>query len=258
MTIWPRQTNTTAGPGKRYADEAGTPPFAALDDILCKTRHLLIDFDGPICSLFAGTPTAPIADRLRAVIMRKEVLIPRDIENTADWFEILAYAVSVGPGVGLAVEAALTELETEAVASASPTPYIEDVMAACRESGRAIAVISNNSAGAVRSYLNAHDLAGHISAVAARTGPDPTILKPSPHLVREAASALGESQSTCTVVGDSQSDIQSARAAGALSIGYARTNADADYLADAGADAVILTLADLALRLRARPADWEV
>jgi phosphoglycolate phosphatase-like HAD superfamily hydrolase len=60
------------------------------------------------------------------------------------------------------------------------------------------------------------------------------------------------------VVGDSQSDIQAAHSAGAPSIGYAKTSADADHLAAAGADAVILSLADLALRLRARTADPEL
>jgi phosphoglycolate phosphatase len=134
-------------------------PFAALDDILRRTRYLLIDFDGPVCSLFAGTPTASVADDLRAVITRKEVSLPAAIGNTTDWFEILAYAASVGPDVGASVEAALTELETKAVTTASPTPYIQDVIAACRESGRGVAVISNNSASAVRAYLNAHDLA---------------------------------------------------------------------------------------------------
>ena len=80
-------------------------PFATLDDVLRQTWHLLIDFDGPICSLFAGTTTASVADRLRAVIMRREGPLPTAIENTADWFEIFAYAASVGPDVGASVEA---------------------------------------------------------------------------------------------------------------------------------------------------------
>jgi phosphoglycolate phosphatase len=233
-------------------------PFAALDNILRRTRYLLIDFDGPICSLFAGTPTAPVADDLRAVIVRREVPLPAAIENTTDWFKILAYATSVGPDVGASVEAALTELETKAVTTAAPTPYIQDVIAACHQSGRVVAVISNNSASAVRAYLDTHDLASQVSAIAARTRPDPAILKPSPHLIKEAASALGTSQSTCAVVGDSQSDIQAAHSAGALSIGYAKTSADADDLAAAGAGAVILSLAELALQLRARAVDLEL
>jgi beta-phosphoglucomutase-like phosphatase (HAD superfamily) len=88
----------------------------------------------------------------------------------------------------------------EAVRTASPTPHIHDVVAACHESGRAIAVISNNSASAVCTYLDIHPLAGQISAIAARTEPDPTLLKPSPYLVKQAASALGASHSTCTLV----------------------------------------------------------
>ena len=127
-------------------------------------------------------------------------------------------------------------------------------MSRVRTRGRSI---SNNSSSAVRAYLDAHDLASQISAIAARTEPDPTILKPSPYLIKEAASTLGASRSTCTVVGDSQTDIQAARAAGALSIGYAKTPADADHLAAAGAGTLIRSLADLALRLRVRVADWE-
>jgi hypothetical protein len=33
---------------------SGRAPFAALDDILSQTQHLLISFDGPVCLLFAG------------------------------------------------------------------------------------------------------------------------------------------------------------------------------------------------------------
>jgi hypothetical protein len=79
-------------------------PFAVLDDILRRTQHLLIDFDGPVCSLFAGTPTAPIAERPRAVIIRKDLPLTAAIEHTTGWFEILTYAASLGPGVAANVE----------------------------------------------------------------------------------------------------------------------------------------------------------
>ena len=42
-----------------------TPAASDLDTILARTRHLLLDFDGPICSIFAGLPAATVADRLR-------------------------------------------------------------------------------------------------------------------------------------------------------------------------------------------------
>jgi phosphoglycolate phosphatase-like HAD superfamily hydrolase len=57
------------------------------------------------------------------------------------------------------------------------------------------------------------------------------------------------------VVGDSPSDIQTARAAGARIIGYATAVADAEHLANVGAEAILFSMADLVLRLRARVLD---
>lgn len=227
-------------------------PFAALDEILNKTRHLLIDFDGPICSLFAGTPTAPVADRLREVITTADVPIPPAITNTADWFEILAYAAEVSPELAASVEAELSALEYSAVATAEPTPYVRDVLTACHESGRSVAVISNNSLTAVRAYLDAHELDHQVHVVAARTTPNVKVLKPSPDLIYQATEALGSVPVACAVVGDLPSDVEAAHSAGASSVGYAKTPRDAERLAGANAGAVITSMVNLALRLRAR------
>lgn len=227
-------------------------PYAALDDILNQARHLLIDFDGPICSLFAGTPTAPIAGRLRKAITQQGVHLPLSIEGTGNWFEIFTFAASVSADLAARIESELTELECSAVPTAAPTPHVNDVISACRDSARSVAVISNNSEKAVRAYLAAHDLDNQIDLIAARISCDPALLKPSPYLIEQAASKLGTSASACVVVGDSPADVESARSAGALSIGYARTSADLECLTAAGADATIFSMADLALRLRAR------
>ncbi len=231
----------------------GAPPFAALDDILSQTRHLLLDFDGPVCSLFAGTPTAPIADRLRKVLTQQGAELPQAIQETADWFEILSFAVSISPALAAQVESELTEAELSAVSTAAPTAYVHEVVSSCRESGRSIAVVSNNSARAVDSYLTRHGLDQQFGLVVARTGPDPSILKPSPHLIEQAASALDAVPSACSLIGDSPADIESARLAGAHSIGYARTPDKRERLDAVGAGAIVATMADLALRLRARP-----
>ena len=79
----------------------------------------------------------------------------------------------------------------------------------------------------------------------------PTVLKPSPHLIYWAAEALGSASVACAVIGDLPSDIDAAHSAGARSIGYAKTPHDAHRLADANADAIIASMANLALRLRA-------
>ena len=236
----------------------GRAPFAALDDILNQARHLLIDFDGPICSLFAGTPTAPIADRLREAIIQQGVHLPQVVEDTGNWFEIFSFAASVSVDLAARVESELTEVECAAAATAAPTPYVNEVITACHDSARSVAVISNNSEKAIRAYLAAHDLDSQIDLIAARTSPDPAILKPSPYLIDQAATKLGTSASACVVVGDSPADIESARRAGALSIGYTRASSDRERLTIAGADAIILSMADLALRLRARVANPEL
>ncbi|HEV2927302.1 MAG TPA: HAD hydrolase-like protein [Propionibacteriaceae bacterium] len=66
----------------------------------------------------------------------------------------------------------------------------------------------------------AHHLAEHVDVVVGRTKPDPRFLQPHPHLVLRALGALGGDPATSSF-GDSTSDIQSAKAAGTRSVGYA-------------------------------------
>jgi phosphoglycolate phosphatase len=231
----------------------GPSSSTGLDDILAHARHLLIDFDGTLCSLFAGTSTAHVADRLRKAAAQEDASLPADLARSHDWFAILTYAFSVSPEWGARVADELTEIESGALTTAVPMAYAHDALTACRESGRSVAVISNNSEQVVRTYLAAHDLDRLVSVVAARTGPDPAVLKPSSYLIEHTCIQLGAVPAACAVLGDQASDVQAARAAGARSIGYAATPPDARHLADAGADAIITSLADLTLRLRARP-----
>jgi beta-phosphoglucomutase-like phosphatase (HAD superfamily) len=225
-------------------------PVDALDRVLARTCVLLIDFDGPVCSLFAGTPTAPIAAQLRTTLTRAGVALPAAIRDTGNWFEIFAFAAITGPALGRHVESELAALEAAAAHAAAPTPDLADVLSACHESGRQVAIVSNNSAHAVRIYLDIHQLTGQIGAVAARTGHDPALLKPSSYLIKRAASELGTVPSACALIGDSPSDIAAARSARASSIGYAATSAGTRQLVAAGADAIITSMADLAARIR--------
>jgi phosphoglycolate phosphatase len=232
---------------------SGRAPFAALDDILSQTRHLLISFDGPICSLFTTTAAARVADSLREVLAQDGVRVPSAIEQSGSWLEILSYAASVSSGQAARVESELTAMECAAVTTAAPTPYVNDVLTASHDSARPVAIISNHSAAAVRAYLILHDLNGQIRLTVARTGPDAAVLKPRPNLIELAVTELGTQSQDCVLVGGSVTDIQAAHAAGVNSIGYARTRRDADDLADAGAGTIIVSMADLALRLRAHP-----
>ena len=126
------------------------------------------------------------------------------------------------------------------------------VVTACQDSGRSVSVVSNNSARAVHAYLARHGLDDRVGLVVARTSHDPALLKPSPHLITQAVEALDAEPGECTLVGDSVTDIQGARLAGAHSIGYANKPDKRERLAVAGAGVIINSLADLALKIRAR------
>ncbi len=233
------------------------PAASDLDTILARTRHLLLDFDGPICSIFAGLPAATVADRLRK-LFGNHAQMPDDIASTPDPLEVFAYAATISEDLAARVETEMTDLELAAVATAAPTPYVHEVVTACQNSGRSVAVVSNNSARAVHSYLARHGLDDRISLVVARTHHDPALLKPSPHLITQAVGALDAEPDECTLVGDSVTDIQGARLASVQSIGYANEPGKREHFTTAGADAIINSLADLALRLRARVANPEL
>ena len=145
----------------------------------------------------------------------------------------------------------MTSLEVAAVATAKPTPYVHDVLAACRESGRAVAVVSNNSGRAVQLYLTRHGLDDRTGPVFARTSHDPALLKPSPHLIDKAIQALHADPAATALVGDSITDIEGSHLAGIDSIGYANKPGKYERMIAAGAGAVINSLADLALGIRA-------
>ena len=226
---------------------------AALLDIVTTTHHLLLDFDGPICDVYAGLPAATVADRLRKLFADEARRLPDNVARSDDPLEVFAYAATIDPGLAARVEAELTSLEETAVATAKPAAYVHEVVTSCRESGRSVSVVSNNSERAVNSYLAQHGLDDRIDLVVARTSHDAALLKPNPHLIEKALDALKAEPAACAFVGDSTTDIQAARLIGVPSIGYANRPGKHNLLAHVGANTVVSSLSDLVLVLRARP-----
>jgi HAD superfamily hydrolase (TIGR01549 family) len=222
--------------------------YAALHAIIARTRWLLLDFDGPICSIFAGLPAPTVAAQLRKLLPGD---LPEEIANTPDPIEVFTYSATVSEELAARVEAEMTDLELAAVPTADPTPYVHEVLASARESGRTVAVVSNNSPRAVNAYLARHDLSDGIGLVVARTSNDPALLKPSPHLIKEAVSDLNADPVSTALVGDSFTDIEAARSANVASIGYANKPGKREGMNQLNAGAVIASMADLALSLRA-------
>ena len=220
----------------------------ALGAIIARTRYLLLDFDGPICSIYAGLPASTVAEKLRKLFTGP---LPDVIANTSDPIEVFIYSATISDEMAARVEAEMADLEVAAVPTAEPTPYVHEVIASARESGRIIGVVSNNGPRAVNAYLERHDLSDGVRLVVARSSHDPELLKPSPHLIDEAVRGLQADPERSTLVGDSFTDIEAARRADVSSIGYANKPGKHERMIQLGAGAVITSMAHLALMLRA-------
>ena len=122
---------------------------------------------------------------------------------------------------------------------ATPTaPYIYEVFTACRDSGRSVVVISPKTEIHVPNYPDTHDLFEPIAVIAIS--------------VADAIKFLELTPADCLLITSSPADIQAADTSGVPSIGYANTEDSADLLFEAGASAIVYSMADLTLRLRAR------
>jgi HAD superfamily hydrolase (TIGR01549 family) len=204
------------------ADQVPVDDPEVLRRILANTEALLLDFDGPICSIFAGFPAHLVAHQLRGVLSDGgHANIPPEVEKTDDPFDVFNYAATLGENEARYVEAALRAHEVEAAVTAEPTPGAHDLLRAWYATGRRLAIVSNNSVAAVTTYLNLHDLTALVTCVSARTEANPDLLKPASHLVDQAMALLAIRSKRCTLIGDSSSDIEAAERAGVMSIGYA-------------------------------------
>jgi phosphoglycolate phosphatase len=222
-------------------------------------RVLLLDFDGPICDIFAGYPAPKIAEELRDLIAARGHAVAPVLAGEQDPLQVLRvvarlYADDVTEEVADAFRAA----ELAAVETAQPTPGAADVLEAAISTGRLLSVVSNNSREAVTKYLDARGLSRYFERVVGRyDGMSPALLKPSPHLVELAVVGLDIALETTALVGDSTTDIEAAQAARMLSVGYANKTGKRRAFAEGGATAVIDSMADLATALREAPYDGE-
>lgn len=228
------------------ADRVPVDDPEALRRILATTNALLLDFDGPICAIFANLPAHHIADQLRGVLADGgHTGLPAEVEKTDDPFDVLTYAATLGADEARYIEAALRAHEVEAAATAPPTPGAHDLIHAWHATGRALAIVSNNSRAAVNAYLRSHDLTAQVHVVSARTEPDPALLKPSPHLIERASTALAIPPAECTLIGDSLTDLHAAHAAHSHAIGYANKPGKAHLFATEHPDAITTSITAL-------------
>jgi HAD superfamily hydrolase (TIGR01549 family) len=229
-----------------------------LAELLSQARHLLIDFDGPICSVFARHSAAVVADELREVIRRRcgGTLPPELAELHGDPLRLLTDVAALGNDelTGKLAEAC-REAEVTAVKSATATPHAADVLRAASAAGYRVTVVSNNATEAIGDYTRLHGLSPYVDGVAARfDGMDPRLLKPHPFLLERALASTDSPHVSAVFIGDSVTDIEAGRAAGIPTIGYANKPGKHQRLAAAGAEVVIESMQVLAAEIRSTTA----
>ena len=225
----------------------------SLRQIISGTRHLLLDFDGPVCSIFAGTPAPDVARRLREALQVMDYRLPGHAQADTDPLEVFREAAKISPDAAATAQQLLTSFEVRAVPTARPTRGSADlIITACR-TGRTVTIVSNNSGAAIAAYLDDHRLTGYIKGIVARDDHDPERMKPDPYRVRQAVGILGAENTECTLVGDSLADVMAGHLAGVAVIGYADKPSKIEALTDAQAAAVTTDLAEISTALRDTP-----
>ncbi|MFD4905105.1 HAD family hydrolase [Kitasatospora purpeofusca] len=214
----------------------GNPPLLA--DVLRPVTHVLLDFDGPVCGVFAGLPAPEVARRLR-------LALPDTGQDQAvgtaetDPLALLRLVTDAHPELTASTDAALTALEVEAVRTARPNPGGESVLRSCAATGRRVSIVSNNSGAAISQYLADHGLSGLVAGIFGRVPGDPSSMKPSPLLLLDAMQAAATKPEHCVFVGDAARDVEAGEAAGVRTIGYANKPGKYAKLAAAGAVMIV-------------------
>jgi HAD superfamily hydrolase (TIGR01509 family) len=229
--------------------------LVSVTQLLAGTGPILVDFDGPMCRLFAGYPASVIAHELRDMLIAGGITVPPPIADESDPLEVLRWTAQLGHDrLARQIEEALCAAELAAAATAEPTHFATEAIVAAHATHRPVAVVSNNSQAAIEAYLASHGLNDYVGPIVGRDRCEPGKMKPHPEPIVRAVHTLDVEPASVVLIGDSASDILAARAARVRSIGYANRPTKSQLLTDAGADAVVRSMADIARALRATPA----
>jgi beta-phosphoglucomutase-like phosphatase (HAD superfamily) len=214
--------------------------------IVARKKHLLMDFDGPICAVFGSVSAPRVADALVRLLARRGVSAPPEVATAKDPFDVLHFGATL-PDVdhARAVEAEMRRLEVLAVATAPPAPESTATLRILSDYGLLVSIVSNNSDAAVRAYLTRHGLDDIVTDVSSRSDADTSHLKPAPFLLVQAMHNLGTRPDECVMVGDSPSDMQAAHRAGVAAIAYANKPGKAEILSRHSPEALIDRVGDL-------------
>ncbi|MFE9021942.1 HAD family hydrolase [Streptomyces sp. NPDC007808] len=225
--------------------ETETDPHR-LRELIAGARIVLWDFDGPICRLFAGHSAERVATDLVEWLERRGLpgLLSEDERESLDPHVVLRAVDRRRPGSDLVaeLEERLTQEELRATSSAMPTAYADPLIRTWTAVGSRLAIATNNSPRVVRTYLDGRGLLPCFSPHVYGRTQNLHQLKPDPHCLNRALSAMGAAPSSALMIGDTPSDFIAADRAGVPFLGYARNPRKEKLLREAGATSVVDSL----------------
>jgi phosphoglycolate phosphatase len=140
----------------------------------------------------------------------------------------------------------IEKLELAGVDRAQPLEGAIEILAALKESGAAIAIVTSNSSKTVQRWFDKH--AG--ASIDAIVGRDTLLgLKPAPDMLIRALESFSVDRSDGAFVGDSDADIRAAQRCGVRFYGIAPTDNARHRLLAAGATEIFGSPAALAIHL---------
>lgn len=214
-----------------------TDRTVALRAILGSTELVLLDFDGPLCDVFAGFPAPDVARHLE--------FISGESFETDDPLEVLRGAARRRIGALRTVEDALIAAEVRAVACSASVGEGVEFLRSCLARKMKVGIVSNNSADAVHVFLDVHGLSGDVTPVVGRALRHPELMKPNPWPMETALAMANVPARSAVYVGDSLSDIEVANAVPMPCVAYANKIGKRKLFEGAGAMIIIDSMSEL-------------
>jgi HAD superfamily hydrolase (TIGR01509 family) len=143
--------------------------------------------------------------------------------------------------------AIIEKYELRGAVRAAPLPGAAQLLRTLDATGATVAIVTSNSSRTVRRWLNRTRLAARVRFIVGRDSLFP--LKPSPVMLRCALARADALPEAASFVGDSEADVDAARAAGVRFYAVARSAAARDRLLAAGASRIFASPAALAIYL---------
>ncbi|XVQ10919.1 HAD family hydrolase [Spirillospora sp. CA-255316] len=220
--------------------------MTSLGTLVQTSQAILLDFDGPVCHLFAGLPAHEIAQKIRSFLLDQGAVLPESMMSERDPLAFLGWTGLAAPHLLSDVEQIQADAEIKAACLAEPAPGVAEMLRSATALDLPVVIVTNNSAEAVEAFLDRHLLGSSVTGIAARIPGRPELMKPDAHLVLKGVEIAGHLAAACLLVGDSPTDMQAGTKAGVRCVGYAKRPARIAELSEAGADFVVQSMESVA------------